>query len=91
MTLLIREHVDASQPRHTVLVECIGTRQLLCNSFDLILRTIPASLDAPALFMRMKALQALGQIIVIDNQVLHDVSIHPVVGYYVETVTRLPN
>lgn len=57
-----------------LLVECIGTRQLLRNGFDLILGAILASLDAPAVFMRTKALRALGQIVVIDNQVLRDVS-----------------
>ncbi|KAF8333610.1 uncharacterized protein EI90DRAFT_2994571 [Cantharellus anzutake] len=55
-----------------VLTERVGTSQLLRNGFHLMLGAILASLDAPAVFMRTKALRALGQIVVVDNQVLRD-------------------
>ncbi|KAF4581480.1 Sister chromatid cohesion protein 2 [Pleurotus pulmonarius] len=50
--------------------EEVGTVQALRNSFTPILNIILTSLDAPAIFMRTKALRALGQIITSDASIL---------------------
>ncbi|KAF9488996.1 hypothetical protein BDN71DRAFT_1531854 [Pleurotus eryngii] len=50
--------------------EEVGTIQALRNSFTPILNIILTSLDAPAIFMRTKALRALGQIITSDASIL---------------------
>ncbi|KAF7422876.1 Sister chromatid cohesion protein 2 [Pleurotus ostreatus] len=50
--------------------EEVGTIQALRNSFTPILNIILTSLDAPAIFMRTKALRALGQIITSDANIL---------------------
>ncbi|KAF8904085.1 hypothetical protein CPB84DRAFT_1773363 [Gymnopilus junonius] len=52
------------------LAEEIGTIQSLRNSFNPILSIIVMALDAPAIFMRTKALRALGQIVTSDASVL---------------------
>ncbi|KAF9046656.1 hypothetical protein BJ165DRAFT_1369666 [Panaeolus papilionaceus] len=52
------------------LAEEIGTIQSLRNSFNPILNIILVSLDAPAIFMRTKALRALGQIVTSDATIL---------------------
>ncbi|KDR82399.1 hypothetical protein GALMADRAFT_220397 [Galerina marginata CBS 339.88] len=52
------------------LGEEIGTIQGLRNSFNPILSVIVMALDAPAIFMRTKALRALGQIVTSDSTVL---------------------
>jgi hypothetical protein len=52
------------------LAEEIGTIQSLKNSFQPILTIILVALDAPAIFMRTKALRALGQIITSDATIL---------------------
>ncbi|KAF6755969.1 protein rad9 [Ephemerocybe angulata] len=52
------------------LAEEIGTIQGLKNSFHPILNVILAALDAPAIFMRTKALRALGQIVMSDATIL---------------------
>ncbi|KAJ3516976.1 hypothetical protein NLJ89_g794 [Agrocybe chaxingu] len=52
------------------LAEEIGTIQNLRNSFNPILSVILMALDAPAIFMRTKALRALGQIITSDATIL---------------------
>lgn len=55
--------------------EEVGTIQALRNSFTPILNIILTSLDAPAIFMRTKALRALGQIITSDANILSAVRI----------------
>ena len=52
------------------VAEEFGTLQSLRNSFNPILATILMSLDAPAIFMRTKALRALGQIVTSDSTIL---------------------
>jgi hypothetical protein len=52
------------------LAEEIGTIQNLRNSFNPILSVILVALDAPAIFMRTKALKALGQIVTSDSTIL---------------------
>ncbi|KAJ7211043.1 hypothetical protein B0H12DRAFT_389308 [Mycena haematopus] len=52
------------------VAEEIGTIQLLRNSFQPILNVVLVALDAPAIFMRTKALRALGQIVTSDPSVL---------------------
>ncbi|KAJ6466251.1 hypothetical protein C8R45DRAFT_1021008 [Mycena sanguinolenta] len=52
------------------VAEEIGTIQLLRNSFQPILNAVLVALDAPAIFMRTKALRALGQIVTSDPSVL---------------------
>ncbi|OCH92592.1 hypothetical protein OBBRIDRAFT_791042 [Obba rivulosa] len=52
------------------LSEEIGTIQSFKNSFNPILNIILQALDAPPVFMRTKALKALGQIVTSDPSVL---------------------
>jgi cohesin loading factor subunit SCC2 len=52
------------------LAEEIGTIQCLKNSFHPILNVILLALDAPPVFMRTKALRALGQIVTSDPTIL---------------------
>ena len=54
--------------------EELGTIQSLRNSFNPILSMILMALDAPAIFMRTKALRALGQIVTSDSTILSTVS-----------------
>lgn len=56
------------------LAEEIGTIQSLRNSFQPILSVILMALDAPPIFMRTKALRALGQIVTSDATILATVS-----------------
>lgn len=56
------------------LAEEIGTIQGLKNSFSPILNVILSALDAPPIFMRTKALRALGQIVTSDATILSAVS-----------------
>jgi cohesin loading factor subunit SCC2 len=69
--------LDSSQEevlRVDALSEEIGTIQSLRNSFNPILGIILMALDAPAIFMRTKALRALGQIVTSDASILSAVS-----------------
>ncbi|KAF7297577.1 Sister chromatid cohesion protein [Mycena kentingensis (nom. inval.)] len=59
---------EATRIDHTA--ELIGTIQTLKNSFQPILNVILGALDAPPIFMRTKALRALGQIVTSDPTVL---------------------
>ncbi|KAG6853818.1 hypothetical protein C0991_001064 [Blastosporella zonata] len=52
------------------LAEEVGTIQSLRNSFQPILTIILMALDAPLIFMRTKALRALGQIVMSDATIL---------------------
>lgn len=56
--------------RVDLLAEEIGTVQSLMNSFGPILNIILMALDAPPVFMRTKALRALGQIVTSDSSIL---------------------
>lgn len=55
------------------LAEEIGTIQGLKNAFDPILSVILMALDSPAVFMRSKALRALGQLVTTDPDILGNV------------------
>ncbi|KAL5482593.1 SCC2 [Sanghuangporus weigelae] len=52
------------------LSEQLGTTQALKNAFDPILNVIILALDAPAVFVRTKALRALSHILTVDSSVL---------------------
>ncbi|KAH9917952.1 uncharacterized protein B0H18DRAFT_1086944 [Fomitopsis serialis] len=52
------------------LCEEIGTIQTFKNSFTPILNAVLRALDAPPVFMRTKALKALGQIVTSDPRIL---------------------
>ncbi|KAJ7070155.1 hypothetical protein C8F01DRAFT_1364201 [Mycena amicta] len=55
--------------------EAIGTIQTLKNSFHPILNVILGALDAPPIFMRTKALRALGQIVTSDPTILGEANV----------------
>ncbi|KAH9924608.1 uncharacterized protein BXZ73DRAFT_50340 [Epithele typhae] len=57
------------------LSEEIGTCQNLKNSFNPILGVVLQALDAPPVFMRTKALKALGQIVTSDPSILSNPSV----------------
>lgn len=63
------------------LAEEIGTIQSLKSSFQPILTIILVALDAPAIFMRTKALRALGQIITSDATILGAVRLYGLFSY----------
>lgn len=56
-----------------MLAEEIGTVQNLRSSFGPILNVVLMALDAPPVFMRTKALRALGQIVTSDSSILSTV------------------
>ncbi|KAI6114285.1 sister chromatid cohesion C-terminus-domain-containing protein [Pisolithus sp. B1] len=56
--------------RSDLLAEEVGTVQGLMNSFGPILNVVLMALDAPPVFMRTKALRALGQIVTSDSTIL---------------------
>ena len=60
--------------RTDVLSEEIGMMQNLRNTFFPILNVVLSALEAPPVFMRTKALKALGQIITSDPSILSAVS-----------------
>jgi cohesin loading factor subunit SCC2 len=57
------------------LSEEIGCVQSLRHSFQPILNKILQALDAPPIFVRTKALRALGQIVTVDPTILSAVRI----------------
>ncbi|KAF9220470.1 hypothetical protein BS17DRAFT_739205 [Gyrodon lividus] len=61
--------------RVDLLAEEIGTVQNLTSSFGPILNVVLMALDAPPVFMRTKALRALGQIVTSDSSILSTVSV----------------
>ncbi|KAG8738993.1 Sister chromatid cohesion protein 2 [Ceratobasidium sp. 414] len=61
---------DAEVKRVDDLAERFGGTQSLRNAFEPILGAILMSLDAPAVFMRTKALRALGLIVTKDSSIL---------------------
>lgn len=61
--------------RVDLLAEDVGTVQSLTGSFGPILNVILMALDAPPVFMRTKALRALGQIVTSDSSVLSMVNV----------------
>lgn len=60
--------------RIDILSEEIGMIQNLKNMFFPILNVVLSALEAPPVFMRTKALKALGQIITSDPSILSAVS-----------------
>jgi hypothetical protein len=63
---ITRFRSDEEAKRIENLAEEIGTVQDLRNSFSPILNVILMALDAPPVFMRTKAIRALGQIVTSD-------------------------
>lgn len=61
---------DEEASRIDRLAEEVGTIQSIKNSFNPVLNVVLAALDAPPVFMRTKALRALGQIITSDPSIL---------------------
>ncbi|KAF9235171.1 hypothetical protein BU15DRAFT_51679 [Melanogaster broomeanus] len=61
--------------RVDLLAEEIGTVQNLKSSFGPILNVVLMALDAPPVFMRTKALRALGQIVTSDSSILSTASV----------------
>ncbi|KAG1743247.1 uncharacterized protein EDB91DRAFT_1126495 [Suillus paluster] len=65
---------DVGSQEEVNRVDCyaeeVGTIQTLRNSFGPILNIVLLALDAPAVFMRTKALRALGQIVNSDSSIL---------------------
>ena len=68
--MLITSSSQEEVARADRLAEEIGNVQSLRNSFQPILNIILTALDAPAIFMRTKALRALGQIVTSDATIL---------------------
>lgn len=69
---LARSEEEAA--RVDLLAEEIGAVQNLRSSFGPILNVVLMALDAPPVFMRTKALRALGQIVTSDSSILSTVS-----------------
>ncbi|KAJ7164731.1 hypothetical protein C8R43DRAFT_1061973 [Mycena crocata] len=65
------------------LAEEIGTIQMLKKSFQPILNVILNALDAPPIFMRTKALRALGQIVTSDPTILAESSVRRAIESHV--------
>lgn len=63
--------------RIDILAEDVGITQSLKNSFNPILNVVLLALDAPPVFVRTKALKALGQIVTSDPSILSTVSYIP--------------
>lgn len=59
------------------LADELGTIQVLRSHFNPILNVVLQALDAPPVFMRTKALKALGQIVTSDPSILTAVSSSP--------------
>jgi Tfp pilus assembly protein PilN len=72
--LLVRSQEEAL--RIDALAEEIATIQNLRNSFNPILSVILMALDSPAIFVRTKALKALGVIVTSDSTILSAVRIN---------------
>ncbi|KAG9123567.1 Sister chromatid cohesion protein 2 [Ceratobasidium sp. 392] len=66
---------DAEVKRVDDLAERFGGVQSLRNAFEPILSAILMSLDAPAVFMRTKALRALGLIVTKDPSILKQLNV----------------
>ncbi|QRW20097.1 proline-rich protein Rad9 protein [Rhizoctonia solani] len=62
--------IDAEIKRVDDLAERFGGTQSLRNAFEPILSAIILALDAPAVFMRTKALRSLGLIVTKDSSIL---------------------
>ena len=62
--------------RVDALAEEIGTIQNLRNSFNPILSVILMALESPAIFVRTKALKALGVIVTSDSSILSAVCVN---------------
>lgn len=56
------------------LSEEVGMTQSLKGCFNPVLNVVLSALDAPPVFMRTKALKALGQIVMSDPSILSTVS-----------------
>lgn len=68
--------------RIDVLAEVLGSVQLLRSHFNPILNVVLQALDAPPVFMRTKALKALGQIVMSDPSILTAVSVLVIHGLW---------
>ena len=72
---LCQSRSEEEVARVDLLAEEIGTVQNLRSSFGPILNVVLMALEAPPVFMRTKALRALGQIVTSDSSILSTVSI----------------
>ena len=70
MSAIRRRNLQEEVTKIDQLSEAIGTCQNLKNSFNPILTVVLQALDAPPVFMRTKALKALGQIVTSDPSIL---------------------
>jgi cohesin loading factor subunit SCC2 len=82
---------DSEVKRVDDLAERFGGTQSLRNAFEPILGAIISSLDAPAVFMRTKALRALGLIVTKDSSILKQVRIYFVRVINVSLIAPQPN
>lgn len=73
MGLSVQHTCRSNAPQIDAVSEAIGCTQGLKNAFEPILNIILVSLDAAAVFMRTKALRALGQIVLVDPTILRNV------------------
>ncbi|ELU38190.1 proline-rich protein Rad9 [Rhizoctonia solani AG-1 IA] len=67
--------IDAEIKRVDDLAERFGGTQSLRNAFEPILSAIILALDAPAVFMRTKALRSLGLIVTKDSSILKQANV----------------
>ena len=73
--------------RAHALSEQLGATLSLRNAFDPILNVIILALDAPAVFVRTKALRALSHILTVDSSVLSNVGLF----HHIGTIDDLKN
>lgn len=76
MTIEVPVRSQEEVLRIDALAEEIATIQNLRNSFNPILSVILMALDSPAIFVRTKALKALGVIVTSDSTILSAVGIN---------------
>jgi cohesin loading factor subunit SCC2 len=78
--LISYDSSDVDLARIDDLAEMLGSLQGMRHLFQPILNVILSALDAPPVFMRTKALRALGQIVTSDPEILSAVyiSLHTV-------------
>lgn len=77
---------DEEVTRVDRLSEEMGTIQSLGGAFERMLHVILVALDSPAVFMRTKALRALGQIVTSDPGTLRHVGDFPLDSHLPDSV-----
>ncbi|KZP01340.1 hypothetical protein CALVIDRAFT_492971 [Calocera viscosa TUFC12733] len=61
---------DSESARIDALCQLLGATNPMQTAFDLIIHVILSALTSPAVFMRTKALRAIGQIVTCDSELL---------------------